>query len=461
MKSKIFKTLFTAVVAGAFTLGASSVVNAAPLPQNQDTDKPSPGIAIPQDQDAPQDQAAPPEQAPPVDQAAPQQYPEQAPPAAQAPAPAPQYPNQPYPNQQQYAQLSAEQLQQLVAPIALYPDALVAQILSAAAYPTQIVEADRFVKENPDLKGQALGNAIDQQDWDPSVKALCQFPSVLANMDRDLSWTSELGEANYNQQSDVMAAIQYMRHKAYDAGNLRTSPQQRVYEQGPQVVIEPADPQVVYVPQYNPYYVYGYPVAFWPGFHPWWGFGGPFISFGFGFPIGPFFGFGWGWHAWGLGWGFHGGVFFGGHPYAWRGAGFYSHAAFVHGNFRGYSRGGFAGRGFAGHGFAGNRGFATNRGFANRGFAGNSSHSFAANRGAVGSNRSFAGNRSSAASSRGSFNRSAMRAPSRGGSAFRGESHGSAGHSSGGHFGGGHSSGHSGGGRSGGGHSGGGHGHGR
>jgi uncharacterized membrane protein YgcG len=381
------------------------------------------------------DQAAPPEQAPPMDQAAPQQYPEQAPPDAQGPAPTPEYPNQ-----QQYAQLSADQLQQLVAPIALYPDALVAQILSASAYPTQIVEADRFVKQNPDLKGQALGNAVDQQDWDPSVKALCQFPSVLANMDRDLSWTSELGEANYNQQSDVMAAIQYMRHKAYDAGNLRTTPQQRVYEQGPQVVIEPADPQVVYVPQYNPYYVYGYPVAFWPGFHPWWGFGGPFISFGFGFPIGPFFGFGWGWHAWGLGWGFHGGVFFGGHPYAWHGAGFYSHNAFVHGNFRGYNRGGFAG-----HGFTGNRGFAANRGFANRGFAENNSHSFAANHGALGGNRSFAGNRST------------MRAPARGGSGFRGESHG------GGHItrSGGHSGGHSGGGHSGGGHSGGGHGHGR
>lgn len=453
MKRKILRTLFTAVVAGAFTLGASTVVYAAPL-QDQ-------GM-----QQAP-DQAAPPEQAPPADQAAPQQYPEQAPPPEQAPAPQ-------NPNQQQYAQLSADQLQQLVAPIALYPDALVAQILSASAYPTQIVEADRFVKENPDLKGQALGNAIDQQDWDPSVKALCQFPSVLADMDQDLSWTSELGEANYNQQSDVMAAIQFMRHKAYDAGNLRTTPQQRVYEQGDDVDIQPADPEVVYVPQYNPYYVYGYPVAFWPGFQPWWGFGGPFISFGFGFPIGPFFGFGWGWHAWGLGWGFHGGVFFGGHPYAWRAHGFYSHAAFVHGNFRGYSRGGFAGHGFAEHGFAGNRAFA------NRGFAGNSSHSFAANRGAVGGNRSYAGNRGYGASShafassgnrsdagRGSYNRSAMRAPSRGGSAFRGESHGaghttrSAGHSSGGHSGGGHSGGHSGGGHSGGGHSGGGHGHGR
>jgi uncharacterized membrane protein YgcG len=436
MKTKMFKTLFTAVVASAVTLGASTVVYAAPQDQ---------GI-----QQGP-DQAAPPDQGPvdqgPADQAAPPQYPQQAPPPEQAPAPGPN---------QQYAPLSAQQLQQLVAPIALYPDALVAQILSAAAYPTQIVEADRFVKQNPDLKGQALGNAIDQQDWDPSVKALCQFPTVLANMDRDLSWTSELGEANYNQQSDVMAAIQYMRHKAYDAGNLRTTPQQRVYEQGPDVDIQPANPDVVYVPTYNPAYVYGYPVGLWPGFYPWWGvgFGGPFISFGFGFPLAPFFGFGWGWHAWGLGWGFHGGVFFGGHPYAWRGAGFYSHAAFVHGNYRGYNRGGFAGRGFAGNrGLEGNRGVAGNRGFAGRSYAGNGSHGFVG-----GGNRSYAAHGPSGVRP-GSDNRSAMRESSHGSSGFRGASRDgghvsrSAGHSSGGHSGGGHSSG---------GHSGGGgHGHGR
>ena len=131
----------------------------------------------------------------------------------------------------QYSPLSAEQIHQLVAPIALYPDALVAQILAASAYPTQIVEADRFLKENPDLKGQDLGAAVDRQDWDPSVKALCQFPSVLANLDRDLSWTQELGDANYNQSADVMQAIQTMRHRAQDAGNLRTTPQQRVYDQ--------------------------------------------------------------------------------------------------------------------------------------------------------------------------------------------------------------------------------------
>jgi len=453
MKSKLFKTLLTGVVASTIAL-AGTQLQAAPLMQDQglqeqDMQKPSPDVAPPADQaPPPQDQMAPAPVAPqPPDQAA---------------APAPD--QGPAPSQRQYTPLSAEQLQQLVAPIALYPDALVAQILAASAYPTQIVEAHRFVQQNPDLKGQALGNAVDQQDWDPSVKALTQFPTVLGNLDRDLSWTSELGEANYNQSADVMQAIQYMRHKALAAGNLRSTPQQRVYDRGDQVEIQPADPDVVYVPQYNPYYVYGYPVAYWPGFYPWWGFGGPFISFGLGFPIGPFFGFGWGWHAWGLGWGFHGGVFFGGHPYAWRSGAFYSHNAFVHGNYRGYS----SGRGsFGARGFAGERGYASSaaRGYAgNRGHAGaNGSRSYAGNsRGYAGGNRSYAG-RSPAGSRSGAFNRDAARGPSsrgsssRGRSSFSGGSHNGGGHSS---HGGGHSSaGHSGGGHSsGGGHGGGGHG---
>jgi hypothetical protein len=219
-------------------------------------------------------------------------------------------------------------LEKLVAPIALYPNSLVAQILAASEFPTQIVEADRMARENPGLKGRDLAEEVDRQDWDPSVKALVEFSTVLANLDRDLSWTSELGEAYHNQPDDVMQAIQYMRHKAYNAGNLRSTPQERVYEQGPNAEIQPADPNVVYVPAYNPAYVYGYPVVgLWPGFYPWWGVGGPHISFGFGFPIWPFSGFGWGWHGWGIGWGFHGGVFFGGRPYAFRSGAFYSHAA--------------------------------------------------------------------------------------------------------------------------------------
>ena len=127
-----------------------------------------------------------------------------------------------------YTQQTPEQLQQLVAPIALYPDSLVAQILAASTFPEQVVEADRWVQAHPDLKGDALGQAVDQQPWDPSVKALTAFPSVLGNMDKNLSWTSSLGDAYYNQQQDVMDAVQVMRQRAQEAGNLKTTPQQTV-----------------------------------------------------------------------------------------------------------------------------------------------------------------------------------------------------------------------------------------
>ena len=127
-----------------------------------------------------------------------------------------------------YTQGTPEQLQQLVAPIALYPDSLVAQILAASTFPEQVVEADRWVQEHQDLKGDALGQAVDQQPWDPSVKALTAFPSVLGNMDKNLSWTSSLGDAYYNQQQDVMDAVQVMRQRAEKAGDLKTTPQQVV-----------------------------------------------------------------------------------------------------------------------------------------------------------------------------------------------------------------------------------------
>ena len=131
-----------------------------------------------------------------------------------------------------YTQQTPEQLQQLVAPIALYPDSLVAQILAASTFPDQVVEADRWVQAHPGLQGDALGQAVDQQPWDPSVKALTAFPSVLGNMDKNLSWTSSLGDAYYNQQQDVMDAIQVMRQRAQEAGKLRTTPQQVVTAQG-------------------------------------------------------------------------------------------------------------------------------------------------------------------------------------------------------------------------------------
>jgi uncharacterized membrane protein YgcG len=241
----------------------------------------------------------------------------------------------PAPEQPQPAQLSPQQLQEMVAPIALYPDALVAQILAASAYPTQIVEAERLLQQNPNLQGAALGAEVDKQDWDPSVKALTQFPSVLADMDKNLAWTSALGDANYNQSADVMDAIQVLREKAAQAGNLKSTPQQTVTTQGSTVVIQPANPQIVYVPDYDPELVYGYPIGLWPGFYPWWGVSGPYLSFGIGFGIGPFFGFGWGWHAWGFNWGHGGGLMYGGGRYAFHSHAFYDRNAYVHGNYRG------------------------------------------------------------------------------------------------------------------------------
>jgi hypothetical protein len=160
----------------------------------------------------------------------------------------------------QGAPLTAAELQALVAPIALYPDALVAQVLSAASFPDQVAYAENWIQMNPELTGQTLMVAVNAQSWDPSVKALSQFPSVLANMAKNLSWTSSLGEAYSTQAADTMLAIQALRAKAYAAGNLVSSTQLSVVQQSPQtIVIQPVNPAVVYVPVYNPAVVYGYP----------------------------------------------------------------------------------------------------------------------------------------------------------------------------------------------------------
>ena len=203
----------------------------------------------------------------------------------------------------QPVQLTAEQLQQLVAPIALYPDELVAQILAASTYPTEIVEAERWLQQNSSLKGTQLASEVDKQSWDPSVKALTIFPSVLANMDKNLSWTSALGDAYFNNQQDVLNAVQVMRERAQAAGTLKTTPQQNVTTQRQTIIIEPANPQVVYVPQYDPWIVYGAPLAVYPGYIPGPWVAAPIVSFGVGFPIGWGFGWGWGWPAWGCDWG--------------------------------------------------------------------------------------------------------------------------------------------------------------
>jgi hypothetical protein len=258
------------------------------------------------------------------------------------------------PAQPPYSQQTPEQLQRLVAPIALYPDSLVAQVLAASTFPEEVVEADRWVQAHPDLKGQDLGQAVDQQPWDPSVKALTAFPSVLGNMDKNLSWTSSLGDAYYNQQQDVMDAVQVMRRKAQDTGNLKTTPQQTVTAQDSTIEIQPASPDVVYVPAYDPWLVYGYPIVAWPGWYPYPGiwFGGPYLSFGLGFGIGWFGGFGWGWGHWGFDWHNHYAIYNHGRYYS-RSRTFYNRNSYYRG---GVARGGVYNRpGATDRPFNGNR----------------------------------------------------------------------------------------------------------
>jgi hypothetical protein len=273
----------------------------------------------------------------------------------------------------QAAQQTPAQLQQLVAPIALYPDALVAQILAAGTYPDQVVEADRWLQQHTDLKGEQLGQEVDKQPWDPSVKALVEFPSVLANMDKNLSWTSSLGDAYVNQEQDVMNALQVMRDRAQKAGNLKSTSQQKVSQQGHTVVIEPADPEVVYVPEDDPWLVYGDPIGIWPAWYWYPGLylSGPGLAWGFGFGIGFFGGFGWGWGHWGYDWHNHGIIFNHGayisHSRVFVNRNSFNHAGGFHGT-GGF--GGGSGRGFAGvqHGFAAPHGQSGTRSGAFSGF---------------------------------------------------------------------------------------------
>src|SRR6185437_14871885 len=199
--------------------------------------------------------------------------------------------------------LSPDELGQMVAPIALYPDALVAQILAASTYPTEVVEADRWRQAQGNMSAEQLGDAANQQSWDPSVKALTAFPSVLAQMDKNIQWTTDLGNAYYNQPDDVMSAVQAMRARAQAAGTLHDTPQQVVSDNGGDIVIAPANPEVVYVPVYNPWGVYGAPVGVFPGYY----YGPPAgvyfgtglaIGFGVGIGIGIWSHWGWGWHSW-------------------------------------------------------------------------------------------------------------------------------------------------------------------
>jgi hypothetical protein len=228
---------------------------------------------------------------------------------------------------------TADELQSLVAPIALYPDALVAQILSAATFPDQVAIASYWVEQNKTLTGSALTTAVDKQTWDPSVKALTQFPSVLNNMAQNLSWTSQLGEDYHNQQVDVMSAIQTLRAKAKAAGNLKSGPQITVVQKSPQViVIEPTNPQIVYVPQYNPTVIYGTPYVV-PGYSTGDLVAASVLSFGAGMAVGAMMSSGWGYGNWNCNWYgggavYHGGVYYGNS--AWHG-GYYGTSASAYG----------------------------------------------------------------------------------------------------------------------------------
>jgi hypothetical protein len=208
------------------------------------------------------------------------------------------------------------------------------------------------MEQHKDLKGDALAKEVDKQAWDPSVKALTQFPAVLANMNQNLAWTSELGDAYVNQQQALTQAIQTMRQRAKQAGNLKSTSQQTVTTKDQTIVIQPASPEVVYVPQYDPWIVYGTPLAVFPGWYPYPGLflDGPGFAFGLGFGIGIFGGFGWGWHHWGYDWHHDGRVIYNHNTYI-------SHSRTI------VNRNSFSSRGFNhssafhGSGFAGHEGF--------------------------------------------------------------------------------------------------------
>ena len=230
-----------------------------------------------------------------------------------------------------YATPTADQLYQLVAPIALFPDNLLAQVLGASTFPDQVTAAYQWLQQNSALKGQQLMEAVNQQPWDVSVKGLTQFSDVLTQMATNLSWTSALGDAYFNIPQSVMNAVQVMRQRAQAAGNLKSNPQQNVSVESqspgtapaaqsssgqpqttvvqppPQtIVIQPAQPEVVYVPTYNPTAVYGAPVAAYPGYSGGEMAAASLLSFGVGIAVGAAMNSGgccgWGWNSWGCGW---------------------------------------------------------------------------------------------------------------------------------------------------------------
>jgi Protein of unknown function (DUF3300) len=204
-----------------------------------------------------------------------------------------------------------DQLDSLVAPIALYPDPLLSQVLVASTYPLEIIQLQQWIQKNSTLKGDDLTNAVQKQDWDPSIQAMAVFPDLVKRLADDIKWTTDLGNAFLAQQSDVMDAVQRMRMKAQAAGNLKSNEQMnvetKVVETKTVVVIQPANPQVVYVPTYNPVVVYGPPVYMYPYppiYYPPPSYyaAGAVFAFGVGVAVGSYYRGGWGYNS---GWGHH------------------------------------------------------------------------------------------------------------------------------------------------------------
>lgn len=210
-------------------------------------------------------------------------------------------------NQEAPKKSSPDQLDSLVAPIALYPDPMLAQVLAASTYPLEIVQLQQWLEKNKNLKDKELTDAVSKQPWDPSIQAMASLPDIVKRLANDIQWTTDLGNAFLAKQSDVMDAVQRMRKKAKDTGNLKSNEQQKietkVVESKSVIVVEQSNPQVVYVPSYNPTVVYGPPAYPYPPIHyppPGYYAAGMAISFGVGVAMGAAWGGGWGW---GCGWG--------------------------------------------------------------------------------------------------------------------------------------------------------------
>lgn len=210
-------------------------------------------------------------------------------------------------NQKQSTAIPPDQLDSLVAPIALYPDELLAQTLAASTYPLEIIQLQQWLQKNKTLKDKALADAVAKQSWDPSVQALAALPDVVNRLANDIQWTTDLGNAFLAQQSDVMDAVQRMRKKAQDKGNLKSTEQQKVetkvIENKSVIIVEQSSPDIIYVPSYDPVVVYGAPIYPYPPIYyppPGYYAAGMAISFGIGVAMGAFWSGGWGW---GCGWG--------------------------------------------------------------------------------------------------------------------------------------------------------------